>query len=286
MIVGMETTMKSPASSNLLPGAVRGIALSLMAAAAVGAAHGQTVNLSLTDVSSRAVVDTLNFYSNAASTGAATQTEANVYVGSYQLSNGVWGNCLSPLTNSNANTPYSFTTVSLSSFITSPSGYAAVFSGYGNVGPGYTAQNAATVLTKIQSLYNYAYADSTTSAAKSAAFAYALWEIEGDTVTPYGTTTGGLRTTDANLGLYLGGLNTGNWGTLAFQAYDFSVYQANPITSSQSFLYVSAIGGPKNIGANLPVPEPGTGLLVAAGALAWVGSRRVARRAAATTAAA
>jgi len=134
------------------------------------------------------------------------------------------------------------------------------------------------VLSKIQELYNYAYADSLTGAANSAAFAFALWEIEGETVSPYSTGTGGLRSTDANLGTYLSGLNTGNWGSLSYQAYDFTVYQADPISSSQSFLAVTAVSGHKNTGADAPIPEPSTGLLVAAGALAWVGSRRVGRR--------
>jgi hypothetical protein len=250
-------------------------AVGILAACCIGAAQAAT--LSLVDASSRSVVETLNFYSNAAG-NTVTQAEAEVYVGSYQLSNGVWANCLSPLTNSNLNTPYSFNPVTLSSFITSPTGYAAVFGGYGNVGPGYMAQDAVGVLSKITELYNYAYADSQTSAAKSAAFAFALWEIEGETVAPYSTSTGGLRSTDANLGIYLAGLNTHDWGGLSFQAYDFGVYQADPINSSQSFLYVSAVTGNRNQGADAPIPEPSTGLLVAAGVLAWVGSRRASRR--------
>jgi hypothetical protein len=265
--------------SSPLPTQVRRAVLGTLCATLAGLAQADM--LSITDASSRSVVETLNFYNNAAGS-TPTVTEANVYVGSYQLSNGAWAFCLSPLTQSAVNTPYSFNPVTLTSFITSPSGYGAVFGGYGSVGPGYAAQNTSTVLTRIQALFNYAYADSQTSAAKSAAFAFAIWEIEGESVSPYSTSTGGLRSPDASLGTYLNALNTGNWGSLAFQAYDFKVYQADPITSSQSFLTVAAISGSKNSGATVPnsdpVPEPSTPLLVAAGALAWLGAQRLGRR--------
>jgi hypothetical protein len=252
-----------------------------VAAALVAAVSGQAhaLSLTLTDTSSRSVVDTLNFYSNAAGS-TITTSESNVYVGSYKLSTGDWAFCLSPLTA--AASPGNYTQVSLTSFMTSGTGYSAVFSGYGAVGPGYAAQNVNTVLTKIQTLFNYAYADSTLTAAKSAAFAFALWEIEGETVSPYSTTTGGLRTTDASLGYYLNALNgTATWASLGLNTitnYNFSVYQADPIASSQSFLTVTPASGGKNTGADAPIPEPATPLLMVACALAWAGSVRVVNR--------
>jgi hypothetical protein len=83
------------------------------------------------------------------------------------------------------------------------------------------------------------------------------------------------------------GLSTHNWSGLTihdYQAYNFNVYQASPIESSQSFLVVSEVTGSFNsFGAQ--IPEPSTGMLLAASALALLGSRRVARGKAAPVAA-
>jgi hypothetical protein len=269
-----------------------GAALAALLALGVSSVRAET--LKIVDAASLSKIGRLNF---SGGTGADVST-GDAYLGSYKLSNNEWVYCLSPLTDSNIGTNYNFNKVTLSTFLTG-GGYHDQFQltspDYQHRAPGYSEQPAATVLDKILELYNYAYKDTLGNAAKSAAFAYALWEIEGESV-PYGTNTGGLRLGGSAAGdsavtnyasQLFSGLSTHNWSGLTihdYQAYNFNVYQASPIESSQSFLVVSEVTGSFNsFGAQ--IPEPSTGMLLAASALALLGSRRVARGKAAPVAA-
>jgi hypothetical protein len=246
-----------------------------------GGAHAD--NLSVTNASSRSVVGSLNFSGGT----AGPVSVGNIYIGSYQLSNNDWVYCLSPYTHTSGTT--AFNKVSLNTFLNG-GGYAAQFAltnpNYAGLAPGYAAQPTNTVLNNIVNLYNWAYADTLTGTAaqvaeKSAAFAFALWEIEGESSANWGTNLGGLQVSGfgASVVSYANTLlNTLKVGTAAawntagfntFTAYQFDVWQANPIASSQSFITVTT--APEN---RMGVPEPSTALLLAASALAFVGARR------------
>ena len=110
-------------------------------------------------------------------------------------------------------------------------------------------------------------------AQKSAAFAYALWEVE-DQGGAYSTAAGGRRLAGVNADVMayastlLDNRASGNWAGWAYKTYEFSVFQATPITSSQSFLVMR--DAPDN---RTGIPKPST-LLLAAGGVALVDSRR------------
>jgi hypothetical protein len=209
-----------------------------------------------------------------------TASTGNAYLGSYQLTDGRWVFCLSPFTE--ATSPGNYNVVSLASFFGAGGGYALQFgnTAYSQLAPGYHAQNGLTVLNKVTSLYNWAYADSTVAttgysvAEKSAGFAYALWEIEGES-TAYSPTTGGLRLggVDAAVQTYatrlLNDVTSNSWSGFSYQAYDFTMYQATPISTSQSFLTVT----PSSINHN-GIPEPSTVLLLAGAGVALFVTRR------------
>ncbi len=259
-----------------------------VASLALAAAGAQADNLSVTNASARSAVGSLNF--SGGSAGAVSVN--NIYIGSYQLSNSDWVYCLSPYTHTSGTT--SFDKVTLNQFLNG-GGYAAQFAltvpNYVGLAPGYAAQPTNAVLNNIVNLYNWAYADTLaasgglTVAQKSAAFAVALWEIEGETQANWGTGVGGLQSSGlaaAVTGYANTLLNTLKVGTAAawnaagfntFTAYQFDVWQANPIASSQSFITVRT--APDN---RTGVPEPSTALLVAASALAFVGVRRRQKR--------
>jgi PEP-CTERM motif len=254
-----------------------------VATLALASAGAQADNLSVTNASSMSAIGNLNFTGGT----AGPKSTGNIYIGSYQLSNGDWVYCLSPYTHTSGTT--SFDKVSLNQFLNG-GGYAAQFAlnnpNYVGLAPGYAAQPTNTVLSKIVNLYNWAYADTLTGTAaqkaeKSAAFAFALWEIEGETSANWGTNVGNLQVTGfgASVVSYantlLNALKVGTaaaWnsaGFSTFKPYQFDVWQANPIASSQSFLVVR--DAPEN---RTGVPEPSTALLLAASALAFIGARR------------
>ena len=262
-----------------------GSALLLAGALASTPALAANVTLSLTDTGSRIQAGSLAFHSNAnAAAGASpTATKSNIAIGSYRLSNGEWAYCLSPFTNAQVSAS-SYTPVTLASFFGIGGGYQQQFAlnnpNYLGLAPGYDNRDGMTVMNKIVSLYNHAFADTLVAsgnlsvAEKSAAFSYALWEVEGEGGL-YGTLTGGLRLSGVNsdvmayAGTLLNNLNTGNWTGWAYQAYEFAVFQANPITSSQSFLVVRQ--APDN---RTGIPEPSTLLLLGIAGAALVVSRR------------
>ena len=67
----------------------------------------------------------------------------------------------------------------------------------------------------------------------------------------------------------LDNLNIGKWAGWGYQAYEFSVFQATPITSSQSFLVARDASQNRT-----SVPEHSTLLLLALSGAALVRSRR------------
>lgn len=165
-----------------------------------------------------------------------------------------WVYCLDPLTT--ANLPNTYNTTNLANFITGTGSntYTALFTNSTYTAAGtYALQNTANVLNKLQDLYSHAYNDSLNSATKSAAFQYAIWEIEGDT--GYSSTAGGLKYTSADsafitqVNAYLTALNSGNWSSVngvnlgSTSAYTYTVY--TPATSSQVFLRVSSLKAPE-----------------------------------------
>lgn len=242
-----------------------------------------TVSLSLSNDWSRTQVGSVSAYSNA-SGSTSTANTGNVYIGSYKLTNGEWVYCLSPFTHAAMTANY--TPVTMASFFGAGGGYEQQFNlsspNYTGLAPGYDNQPGMTVMGKIVSLYNWAYQDTITNVAnsdfsvaeKSAAFAYALWEIEGESGA-YSTSAGGLRLSGVNDDVrayaqtLLNNVSSGNWSGFSYQAYDFKVYQASPIHGSQSFLTVTT--APEN---RTGIPEPSTLMLLAASGLALVVSRR------------
>jgi hypothetical protein len=209
-----------------------------------------------------------------------------------------WVYCLDPL---NAfKTPDTYDKTSLENFVkgTGPNttnNYTTMFAAgaavkdqYGNVikaATGYQARNVvgsyddsttntSRVLADLTELYSHAYADSLLSKTKSAAFQFAIWELEGD---GKGKSFDGGKTYDgkyyidsyANSGLdingtsafsaqataYLDALNNNAWSNVmganltAKTNYTFNVYNPNP-TGGQVLLSVTPNGS--------QVPEPGS----------------------------
>jgi hypothetical protein len=208
----------------------------------------------------------------------------SVATGAYQVKDSsgdqFWVYCLDPLTYINSYTSY--TATSLSSFVNS--GYTALFATSQYQANGIVNKyddsktTTATVLAKLTELYSHAYADSMTSADKSAAFQYAIWEIEGDSSVNYSGSTGGLlylstatAAFKSQVDIYLTALNTGNWGALSTVTnYIYTVYQSSALGKSQTVLTVAL--APTN-----QVPEPSTMLLLGIGMLALGASRRAAK---------
>ena len=148
---------------------------------------------------------------------------------------------------------------------------------------GYGLSNSSTIQTRVladlKELYSWAYNDSQSSAAKSAAFGMAVWEIMmqdggSSATTTYAANAGQIRsygsststttdTVDTATNAYLSALNSNNWtsllGTSATQAsWTYTVYYDTSSPFNQNFLTVTAGPG----GNTNPVPEPGSLALV------------------------
>ena len=269
----MKTSIPSLSATALV------LATLLLSAAGAQAAN---VSLSLTDYSSRTQTGSLAFHSNASSATVTSKT-GNIAIGSYKMSNGEWAYCLSPFTTAQT-AASSYTPVTMASFFGSGGGYQQQFAlsspNWLGLAPGYDNRDGMTVMNKIVSLYNHAYADTLVAsgdfsvAEKSAAFAYAMWEVEGEGGV-YSAANGGLRLSGVNADVLsyastlLNNLNSGSWAGFAYKSYEFAVFQASPIASSQSFLVVR--DAPEN---RTGIPEPSTLLLLAASGVALVVSRR------------
>jgi len=134
----------------------------------------------------------------------------------------------------------------------------------------------ATVKTRLDELFRYAYADSLTSTVKSAAFQFSVWEVLGDAT--LSRTAGFNTTTDAGISsqvdTYLNALNSHTWGSLTSTAYNFTIYMA--LNTSQGQIRVTPL--PSGNG----VPEPGSMLLAALGGAGLLASRRRSKRHSAT----
>lgn len=227
---------------------IGGYALAGMLALGATVANAATSLSWQTPSNNKTVTETLQFGSLAAkntSMGAMGVTDG---------SSNFWVYCLDPLTTAALTATYN--TTSLANFITG-GGYQALYTNTTyKTAASYGVQNTANVLNKLQDLYSHAYADSLTSNTKSAAFQYAVWEIEGDT--GYSSTAGGLKYTAADsafitqVNAYLAALNSGNWASVnnvnlsATSAYTYTVY--TPTGASQTFLRVTS----------LKAPEPGS----------------------------
>lgn len=183
-----------------------------------------------------------------------------------------WVYCLDPL---NAfSSPATYDKISLSSFVNDQTGYTKVFSGanYQNANVAGMYDDATTskakVLADLTELYAHAYNDSLSSGTKSAAFQFAIWEIEGDgkgknsdgkyysdAYTMSGLDVNENTTFTTQVNAYLTALNSNAWGNVnganlsSLSNYTFSVYNPNP-AGGQALLRVTAGG--------TAVPEPGS----------------------------
>jgi len=250
-------------------------------------ASATTVSLTLSDVSSRAQEGLLTFHSDV-NQGPSASTN-KIFIGSYQMTSGEWVYCVSPFTT--ALTTGNYEPVTLDNFFGANGGYVQQFQqstpDYLGLAPGYDNRDPSTVMNKIVALYSYAYDDTLQAsgnvsvAEKSAAFAYALWEIKGEGGA-YSTATGGLRlngsagsnvdvTSYANT--LLSNVSSGVWTGFSMRNYEFTVYQATPLSSSQSFLVARELPNNRN-----QVPEPSTLLLLAASTAGLLMARRQTQR--------
>jgi len=232
-------------------------AMALLACLGMGQAMAASTVLNTNGVKNTTTVD--------ATFGSSAKT---VSAGAFQVkdsnNDAFWVYCLDPLTAYKAGASYN--TASLGDFLTlggANSSYNKLFTNpaYSGATP-YAAQNTTTVLNKLVSLYSHAYNDSLSSVTKSAAFQYAVWEIEGESA--YSSSKGGLTTSTAGVkaqaDAYLTALTDNTWTSVnglnlsATKNYTYTAYVSSPLGGSQTFLRVTD--------ASNKVPEPGSIALV------------------------
>lgn len=271
---------------------IRTVAWAAVAAAAMGSAQVSANTITYTSPSTAPNYGSSGTKIKTETMKFGTNSSTTVYTGALwaneQPSNSsFWVYCLDPLVS--AKSPTTETPKGLTAFLGSSSYFGA--SAYAAVAPAYQKQNATTVQNNLVELYSHAYSDSLTNSTKSAAFQYAIWEILGETESNYSTNSGGLKAKSyvgngdsafrTQADAYLTALTaTGSEATAwsgvngtnlsATQNFTYTVYTPNTTGSSQAFLGVVASSTTNTNG----VPEPGTGVLAAMGALAWLGVRQ------------
>lgn len=287
-------------------GLSRKVALAAVSAAALCAtqANANTISYSTHAYGDSSTIksESMQFGAQAKNynTGALWATESGT-------SNPFWVYCLDPLVT--AASPQTETPTGLNAFLNSASYFGASSYSAADLG-GYAKQTGSVALANLVELYSHAYLDSLTSNTKSAAFQYAVWEILGEGTSGFGTGAGALKTTGWAANTWVAGVfkntavatNSDSGFTSQANAYLNALVAANE-ASAWGALTGAGASGATNLGGTTNftytvytpavgmsqaflgvvqspttntngVPEPGTGVLAAMGALAWFGARQ------------